>query len=374
MHQHTDHPSAALPSALTSRIRALAAASEGLGQLHPELLELVYEERWFLLFVPETNGGTGLSLPQAVRLEEALSWADGSLGWVITLCAGAGWFSGFLPKEVRAAIFSDRKACLAGSGAPTGKAVYINGEYVVNGSWKYASGALHATAFTANCFVEQNGEVLRREDGSPLVRSFVFKKEEVEIKRSWDAMGMVATGSHSFDVLQQKIPEARCFIIEPEYAVLDHPVYQYPFLPFAEVTLAVNMSGMAVHFMDLCAVLFAEKIQSGHMAQAHAEIMSLALRNAQSGLMERRRVFYDALEVSWSICGGGEAIPMAVLEGVQKTSHELADYARQAVDELYPFCGLSAAYHSSEINRVWRDIHTAGQHSLFLRMKLDEGG
>jgi hypothetical protein len=37
---------------------------------------------------------------------------------------------------------------------------------------------------------------------------------------------------------------------------------------------------------------------------------------------------------------------------------------REVVAAIYPLCGLRAVDLGSEINRVWRNIHTAGQHAL----------
>ena len=39
--------------------------------------------------------------------------------------------------------------------------------------------------------------------------------------------------------------------------------------------------------------------------------------------------------------------------------------ARRAVGGIYPYCGLRAAQEDSDINRAWRDFHTASQHALF---------
>jgi hypothetical protein len=39
--------------------------------------------------------------------------------------------------------------------------------------------------------------------------------------------------------------------------------------------------------------------------------------------------------------------------------------ARNAVDDLYPYCGMTAAEQESDINRVWRDFHTASLHTIF---------
>jgi hypothetical protein len=43
----------------------------------------------------------------------------------------------------------------------------------------------------------------------------------------------------------------------------------------------------------------------------------------------------------------------------------LVTAARRAVGGIYPYCGLRAAQEDSDINRAWRDFHTASQHALF---------
>jgi hypothetical protein len=42
----------------------------------------------------------------------------------------------------------------------------------------------------------------------------------------------------------------------------------------------------------------------------------------------------------------------------------LAKLSINAVDTVYPYCGLMAASTETTINHVWRDIHTASQHTL----------
>ncbi len=71
---------------------------------------------------------------------------------------------------------------------------------------------------------------------------------------------MIATASYSFEVKKLRIGKDRCFEINNKKALLSHPVYQYPFLQFAEATLAVNSSGMGMCFLDLCEKLFAGEI------------------------------------------------------------------------------------------------------------------
>ncbi|RYY33160.1 MAG: acyl-CoA dehydrogenase, partial [Sphingobacteriaceae bacterium] len=57
-------------------------------------------------------------------------------------------------------------------------------------------------------------------------------------------------------------------------------------------------------------------------------------------------------------------IPDEALKNVSITSRRLAKISREAVDALYPFCGLMAASPDTQLSQVWRDLHTASQHSL----------
>lgn len=233
------HPTKLISPEITARIKHHSADAEKLGELHPEQLKIIYEQNWFHLFVPKEYGGLELDLPEALQLEESLARIDGSLAWTVTLCAGANWFIGFLQKDVAKEIFSDTKACLAGSGKPSGIAKAVANGYEITGFWKYATGAPHATLFTANCLIERNGSLLVNGNGEPMMRSFWFKKEEVIIHNDWNCIGMIATASHSFEVKQLWVPEERVFTIDREQRFHHHPVYRFPFLQFAETTLAV---------------------------------------------------------------------------------------------------------------------------------------
>lgn len=360
-----EHPSQFIPGEFTSAIRVRASEAESLRKLHPDQLKIIMEKNWLNMFVPKEFGGLELPLPEGVRVEEGLSWADGSTGWVATLCSGAAWFSGFLPHDVLIDIFSRDHVCFAGSGAPTGTARVTENGYEVSGYWKYASGSLHATIFTANCVLTKNGVPVCNDDGSPLVRAFFFKKEEVILHFNWNGMGMVATGSHDFEIKSIHLDHSRCFIIDPKHAVTKLTLYQFPFLQLAEVTLAANLSGMAARFMDLCEILFEERIKHKSLLDSQATNLLQKLAEAQKNLLRCRQAFYNVLDTSWEINSAGNLISQDQLGEISSHSHQLAKASRQLVDELYPYCGLAAANTQTEINRVWRNLHTASQHALF---------
>lgn len=350
------HPSEIISEDNAAIIRRYAMAAEELKQLHPEQLRIIYQQNWFRLFVPKQYGGLAMTLPAALRLEEAIAWADGSVGWTVTLCAGAGWFVGFLIPGLSVTVFHNNNVCLAGSGKSNATAKKVDGGYIVSGQWDYATGSNHATAFTANALIEDKDELLKDVHGEPKVLSFLFLKDEVQVQANWKRMGMMATGSNSFSVKDLFVPEHRSFIINAQFAVLSDIIYQYPFLQFAETTLAVNSSGMAMRFIELSRLLFVSKNNLAAMAE---------LVTTEAALRDARDQFYTAADASWQALSIEGIINEELLKSLSSKSKDLAKTARQAVDELFPYCGMQAADPGTELNRVWRNLHTASLHAIF---------
>jgi alkylation response protein AidB-like acyl-CoA dehydrogenase len=334
------------------------------GILSEEQLEIIYHEKWFKLFVPKKNGGLELSLPEGLETEEALARIDGSLGWTVTLCSGATEFIGYLPMDVSEKVFTNEKVCFGGSGALTGTATETEDGYLISGSWKYATGAPYCTHFTANRLVQKNGKQLFNNEGEPVYRSFLFTKEEVKISEDWNTMGLKATASNSFSIKDLKVSKERSFIIDPAYATLPNLIYQYPFLQFAETTLCVNISGMAMHFFDEFGQLINRWRQSKKYSDAVINTLEEKLKETKHHFQKRRAAFYEAVNESWKMLERDHLITPEMLDKVSVLSRQLSLNAREAVAGLYPHCGVAATQNGTVINLIFRDVFTASQHYL----------
>ncbi|RFM30393.1 acyl-CoA dehydrogenase family protein [Deminuibacter soli] len=354
------HPSEIVQTDWINILRSEAARAEQLKQLTPVQVALLHRQRWFTLLTPKQYGGLEWSLPAVVRFEEAIAWADGSVAWVLTLCTGAGWFGGFLQPALAQTLFADPAVCFAGSGAQAGTAAITAEGYIINGQWLHASGAPHATVFTANCTITRNGVPLTGSDGNPVIKPFVLLPGEVELLPTWKSFGLVATASNAFKATNVTVTRDRCFEINQARAVDPSPLYQYPFLQLAEATLAANISGMSLHFTEAAQQLLQQTQKPGTMA-----IAGPLLQQAQHTIQTLRTAFYKALDESWQQQLQG-SITAAALQAVSETSRKLAQESRRTADELYPYCGLQAAATDTEINRIWRDLHTASQHGLLI--------
>lgn len=333
--------------------------AEQLGELTASQLNIIYREKWFNMYVPPAYGGLGLDLPSAVQLIEKLAWVDGSIGWVVTLCSGANLFIGYLDNTQLPLFFSDDKACFAGSGASTGTARAVKDGYIINGKWKYATGSAHATAFTANCLITDEEGLTK-----PETSSFIFKSDAITIGKDWNGIGMKATSSNSFYVNNLFVPAETKFTIGADHSVFPDPIFHFPFLQFAEVTLAANLLGMAIHYTEECRKLLENRIICKTLpVEQSCEILEL-LGRSLSGIEKSKDIFYDNMISAWESGKIEKKWEPGVLEKLSFNSKKMVKELLMIVDKLYPYCGMEGADQRSAINRIWRDIHTASQHQL----------
>ncbi|OJU27714.1 MAG: hypothetical protein BGN92_01465 [Sphingobacteriales bacterium 41-5] len=353
-----------LDAQIVNQLRKFSAVAEEAGELVPDQLSIIYDKKWFKLFVSEKFGGHEMTLPEGLRLEEDIARIDGSLGWTVTLCAGANLFVGFIDPVLAKEYFYDEKVCLGGSGIVSGTADVLEDGLLINGHWKYVTGEPHLSHFTVNCRLMKAGVYLNDENGVPLVRSFIFKKEEVAVSKDWNTMGLKATASNSFTVNNLKVDKNRMFIIAPEHSTINSALYHYPFLQFAETTLAVNTLGMAKHFLEEARHIAAQRLQSGRTNQEGYDTTINRINFAQNFMDKNKENFYAKVDRSWQQLTEHNLIEPELLQSISFLSKGMAKASRELLMEVYPRCGLAATENGSAINRIFRDIFTGSQHSL----------
>jgi alkylation response protein AidB-like acyl-CoA dehydrogenase len=222
-----------------------------------------------------------------------------------------------------------------------------------------------ATHFTLNAQLREDGKPLLDAAGAPRIRAFLVPAAEVELVPSWRSIGMRATASHSYRIDGKWLSADNGFTIDAVHATNDGPLYRFPFISLAYFTLAANLSGMARHFLQLAAPAIARRRTAG-CATEGPNPGTLRLQSLADDFDCARQRFYQLLDSAWERVAAGMALDADETAAIQAASLALVRACRSAVDETYPYCGLHAAHEESDINRVWRDFHTATQHSLLL--------
>lgn len=346
-----------IPADDARRLRDAAAAADAAGWLLPEQIALIHERGWLRLLAPRAVGGAEWTLPAVVRLEEELAAIDGSVAWTVTLCAGAGFFAGFLPTALARELMATPQVCLAGSGAVGGVAERDGDGWRLSGEWLHASGAPMATHFTVNARLQQGGKALRDAQGEPQVQAFVLPAAQVRLLDSWHPLGLRATASQGFVIEHQWLHDAQRFAIVPEAATSEGPLYRFPFSPLATTTLAANVAGIAANFLALA---------EPALNRPRALHLQVRREQALAELQRAREHFYALLDSAWQRVDAGVPLPETEALAVNQASRALVACAQQGVNTIYPLCGLQAADQRGALNRAWRDFHTASQHAIWL--------
>lgn len=328
--------------------------------LTPELLHLIYKQKWFNLWVPEAYGGCGSALKEGCLLLEELAYVDGGFGWTVTLCAGANMFAGFIDPALATTIFSQEKVCWGGSGRPSGRADKTEDGFLITGEWKYATGAPHLTHFTLNAWIYEDGEPVCDANGEPIYHSFFVDRDDVLIHYDWDTFGLECTASHSFSLSALRVPRERAFDLRPEERTDNSPVFYYPFMTFADCTLVVNYMGMFRRFLDLFEKQLLVKSSDSEWIEQKGKDLFKKVDAWRTAFDEKRSRLYALMDATWNTL----APDATLLTEIADLSRTLVRDVRTGTIELFPYTGIAGAQRDNELNIVFRHIFTASQHAL----------
>lgn len=319
----------------------------GSSQMPDEIMQYIFEQRWLQIWVPKKYFGLGLSFKEGLKLLKKLAKTDGSLGWMVTLCAGANYFSRNLKPEIATELFKNHFTCFGGSGAIGGTAEMVNNQFLINGKWTFATGAPHLSHFTLNARLTANGKPVLDKEGNEMIRSFIIPKDQVEIIADWQAMGMKATGTYSFKIHNVLVDEPHSFIYNEFYtdAVLD----KIPFRIFADLTLLVNYLGMAEHFLDE-----AEKIR-----------LNLDLSGFKQELRDNENQIYFFADKIEYVLENNDEISDGIQTEIHKFGERLVAGLSHKILDLYFQLGIKASHINEPIHQTFCDYFTATQHANF---------
>lgn len=144
----------------------------------------------------------------------------------------------FLPMDSARAIFADPAAFVVSGTAGGGRAVSVDGGYLVTGRWPFGSGASHATWFSPLCEVDDAG-------GGPGRGIFAYApRSAVVLHDNWQVSGLCATASVDFECRDVFVSNSFVHPFQPEPT---HPgvLYRLPTASIFPWTVAVVPLGLA---------------------------------------------------------------------------------------------------------------------------------
>jgi alkylation response protein AidB-like acyl-CoA dehydrogenase len=315
----------------------------------------------FRMWLPSALGGPELSIAEFVRVVEALSYMDGSVGWCAGLGAAYSRFAGYLPEAVAMRIFDGNT--VAGSLAPTGRGTKVTGGYRVTGRWAWGSGIMHSNWILVT-FLTQGDDGPVIVDGKPEMRlGFLPKLSDVEVIDTWKVGGMRGTGSHDYAVSDAFIPDE--YTLEGLDPPPRHPgsLYATSLNSVYPFVIAAIPLGIATAAFDAFLSLAQVKTPVSGSVLLRDKPTVQAMVGRSHALLQGAREFYYATARSmpdWA--ARGTPLTLDQRAQVRLAVTQIGEASKQVVRNLNDASGGSAVYEMCPLERHFRDIHAVTQH------------
>ncbi len=345
-------------------VAAEASASAREGRLTADMNEAFRRAGVYRVGFSRRHGGPELSLEQQTRMVELVATIDAGIAWNAAILAATGFYAGRLNDEAFAELYPSFDLPTAGSFHPRGRAQRVAGGYRVTGSWMTGSGIHSAAYVLGGCEVFDHDEPILKADGSQLIVGVWLRTAQVEILDDWHVVGLEASGSSGYRVVDAFVPERHSFdrYFEPDpHAEPLNKLVDLPFYSMAGITV-----GLAQHAVQVAVDWAASRPEVGERALG-------LIGEAQSLLMAVRDTVYEGIR----------RIDEAVFtEGVLPSSRVLArgtapvatDLTRQLVGICAELIGSRVIYESFPLERIMRDLVGVSAHASTSRARYVDVG
>ena len=350
---------------LLSDIRAGRIEFEKQRYISQEIVDQFKDIGIYRAFVPKQFGGDEKSPSEFLKAIETIAAADGSAGWVASFGMNPAYLASLPIESAKEVWKNSPDVVFAGGIFPPQKAERVDGGFIVNGRWQFASGCMGATVL---------GVGIMPDDGSKLPRMAVLDVDKVKIEKTWNVHGMVATGSFDLVVENVFVPKEWTFIRGGENNI-DSPFFRYPTLAFAAQVLSVTALGVAREAIDhVVNSAKGRKSVTGAPNLGERNYAQIDIAKAEAKVRSARAFFYEATDDAWE----------TILAGKEPTKHQVSmirlatsNVTRECADATriaYQMSGMEGTYLEHPLSRCFRDVNLATQHAFMGEITYQNAG
>jgi indole-3-acetate monooxygenase len=342
---------------LAPTITKRAAEIEAARRLPLDLVETLTAANCFRMLLPRSHGGLGLDFPDGMRVLEALSRADGSVGWTVMIGAGTWCDFAGLPRASFDAIYADGPVRTGGAISPSGTATPTEGGYRIRGRWAFVSGCQHSAWLSANCVEDVGGE--------SRLRMAILSADEVEIEDTWRSVGLCGTGSHHITVHDVVVPAERTYALLAGEPCVDAPMLRIPvpaLIALAVGSVAVGVAQGALD--DIHATAGTKTPLFAGSTLARNPLFQHQLATADTRLRAARALLHADAASTWDTATASREFTLEQRARLRATGVWITSTAAAVVESCYRAGGGSAVYADNPLQRRLRDINTITQHFL----------
>jgi alkylation response protein AidB-like acyl-CoA dehydrogenase len=312
--------------------------------------------------MPKAWGGPELDPMRQFEVIEALSEADGSVGWCAYINSTGGYFTACLEADVARAMYPDLDIPTGGQHTPVGRAVAVDGGYRVSGRWTFGSGIKHCGWMACGCIVVRDGQPVLTEDGKPQRVSALVSSDEFEVIDTWNSMGLRGTGSHDYAVTDLFVPAERTYDLYNSPILRSAPLFQWrTMFLFNHAAVALGIARNAVD--SFAELTMSKRTNWGPMQEQ--DYARSALARADGVVHSARAYCMETLENVYETLSSGDELSTRQRARFRLAITHAHRAAVEAVDGVFESAGTTAAVRlPSVLERCFRDVHVANQHVI----------
>jgi indole-3-acetate monooxygenase len=363
------HPLLVAARALQPRVRAAAAEAQELRHVPEPMVRAMAAEGLYKVAAPACFGGAEADPATTIEVIEAISEADGSIGWVLMIgIETVGISASLMDRELAAGLFAEQPdLVMCGALNPQGRARRVEGGWRVDGRWPFASGCHHASLFWGQCVAGDTDPVRLIE--------VLVPRSSYEIVDTWHVNGLRGTGSHDVLVRDLFVPDSMTTEVRAHKPDHEGALFRLP--PFTR--LAYNKVGVATGIARAALDAFVELAESKQprlSSRALRERPRAQLRyaEAEAALRGARAFVFDAVGDVWdTVCRGGVADRRQRALVRLACSHACQEAIR-AVELVHEAAGTSANFEDSPIGRARRDVAVVAQQVMVAPQFIEDAG
>jgi alkylation response protein AidB-like acyl-CoA dehydrogenase len=340
-----------------------------------ELVDALYEAGVFSAFTPAEVGGVEVDLLEWIDLIEELSRLNGSVGWNAFIQAGQ---TALAPETMRRILAEGRYITAGAIGRAGGRAQRVDGGYRITGRWPFCSGAPYATHLIGRSLVydEDDEPVVDPAHGGQAQLLAVFPRDDVTVIDTWDGLGLRGTQSMDFEVSDGFVPDefAGQLLTGPYTGPLFRGVY---FILLGHSAHALGIARCAIESFVEIVQRAQAKTPHGSTRQARLgeqQTHKLAIAKAESLVQSAHAFTWDAARRAWEYALQHEGMDYHLRVLMAQSMILSAQAAKEAVGLLFEQAGTSAVFRGTPLERCYRDIVTAAQHTLVVESSYETIG
>jgi alkylation response protein AidB-like acyl-CoA dehydrogenase len=341
-------------------IEAGAAEGARLGYIPDSVVRPLIDAGMWGLKIPREFGGSEVDARTYIDVIEELSYADGSTGWTV-MASGFGGGGGVgLGEAAVQEIYNGGQGCISAAQISSlGRADRIDGGYRIQGSFHFGSGARYSSWFGGAFVVHEDGRPVLNEKGRPKQIFCTVPRRNVRLKGNWDVMGLSATGSYDWDVIEQEITEDWVSGL-PGRRPVGGPIHAVG-VSIGHVAWALGVGKRA---LDEIHKLAKRKQRFGRATLIDTPVFQLEYGRHLSAMQAARALVHKVFD-DWYEAAGLGPVPIEIRANARMAACWATEIALKAGQFAMFSAGSDGVRNhdgSNTLQRVFRDLQTGATH------------